>query len=61
MKVEHLHSDAKLFFQVGELLARAQVLASVRDATRLGRLSALEKPDGGVVAGDVVRRLVARS
>ena len=31
---------------------------------RLGRLTALSKPDGGVrgiIAGDVVRRLVART
>ena len=37
---------------------------SVVDLVRLGRLTALTKPDGGVrgiVAGDVVRRLVART
>ena len=36
----------------------------LRDTVRLGWLTALQKPDGGVrgiVAGDVVRRLVARS
>ena len=65
MTVEHLqplldHSkDAKLFHQVAELLSRAQV-----PAVRLGRLTALQNPDGGVrgiVAGDIVRRLVART
>ena len=70
MTVEHLqplldHSkDAKQFSQVAELLSRAEVPASVRDAVRLGRLTALRKPDGGVrgiVAGDIVRRLVART
>ena len=69
MTVEHLqplldHSnDAKRFYQVAELLSRAEVPALVRDAVRLGRLTALQKPDGGVrgmVAGDIVRRLVAR-
>ena len=42
----------------------AQVPPSVRDTVRLGRFTALQKPDGGVrgiVARDVVRRLVARS
>ena len=70
MTVEHLqplldHSkDAKQFFQVAELLSRAKVPASVRDAVKLGRLTALRKPDGGVrgiVAGDIVRRFVART
>ena len=34
------------------------------DVVRLGRLTALQKPSGGVrgiVAGDIIRRLVARS
>ena len=70
MTVEHLqvlldHSkDAKQLYQVAELLSRAEVPVSVRDAVRLGRLTALQKPDGGVrgiVAGDIVRRLVART
>ena len=70
MTVEHLQplldhtKDARMFFQVAERLARAQVPPSVRDTVRLGRVTALQKPDGGVrgiVAGDVVRRLVART
>ena len=70
MTVEHLqvlldHSkDAKQLYQVAELLSRAEVPVSVRDAVRLGRLTALQKPDGGVrgmVAGNIVRRLVART
>ena len=70
MTIEHLQplldhtKDARMFFQVAERLARAQVPPSVRDTVRLGRLTALQKPDGGVrgiVAGDVVRRLVART
>ena len=70
MTVEHLqplldHSkDAKRFHQVAELLSRAKVPALVRDAVRLGRLTALQKPNGGVrgiVAGNIVRPLVART
>ena len=55
-----LHS----FFCVAEQFARAQVPQGVVDMVRLGRLTALSKPDGGVrgiIAGDVVRRLVART
>ena len=47
-----------MFFQVAESLARAQVPQAVRDAT------ALQKPDGGVrgiMAGDIIRRVVART
>ena len=53
-----LHS----FFMV-EQLSQVQVPTDV-DFVRLGRLTALSKPDGGVrglMAGDVVRRLVART
>ena len=65
MTVEHLHPlldhtrDSQLFFQAAELLARAQVPPSIKEAIRLGRLTALRKVDGGVrgiVAGDIVRR-----
>ena len=51
-------------WQRGAERARAQVLPSVRDTVRLGWFTTLQKPDGGVrgiVAGDVVRRLVART
>ena len=70
MTMEHLRpllDDARSlhsFFLVAEQLARAQVPHSVVDLVRLGRLTALTKPDGGVrgiVAGDVVQRLVART
>ena len=70
MTVEHLQplldhiKDSKLFFQVAETLARAQVPQAVRDSTRLGRFTALQKPGGGVrgiVAGDIIRRLLART
>ena len=44
--------------------ARARMLAEVVKAIRLGRITALEKPDGGVkgiVVGDVFRRVIART
>ena len=45
-------------------LARADVPREILDALRFGRLTALRKPNGGVrgiVAGDTLRRLVART
>ena len=45
-------------------LARACAPDEVVDAIRLGRLTALQKPNGGVrgiVVGDIIRRLVART
>ena len=53
-----------VFFQVAERLARGQVPQHIQDAIRMGRLTALRKADGGVrgiVAGDVIHRLVART
>ena len=70
MTTEHLRPllddmrSLHLFFRVSERLARAQIPEGVVDLLRLGRITALSKPDGGVrgiVAGDVVRRLVART
>ena len=70
MTVEHLRplldepGALHTFFLIGEKLAHAQVPGSVVDIVRMGRLTALSKPDGGVrgiVAGDVIRRLVART
>ena len=55
-----LHS----FFRVAESLATAQVPQEVVDGLRLGRITALQKPTGGVrgiVAGDIIRRLVGRT
>ena len=55
-----LHS----FFCVAEQFARAQVQQGVVDMVRLGRLTALSKPEGGVrgiIAGDIVRWLVAKT
>ena len=70
MTSEHLRpllskpDDVHLLFRMGEQLARAQVPNVVIDAIRMGRMTALSKPDGGVrgiVAGDIMRRLVGRT
>ena len=70
MTVEHLRilldniRDSKLFFRACEQMAQAKVPDPIIAAIRVGRMTALRKPDGGVrgiVAGDVVRRLIART
>ena len=70
MTVEHLRPlldnvrDLRLFHSLAEGLAQGAVPETIVDALRLGRLTALRKPCGGVrgiVAGDVVRRLVSRT
>ena len=70
MTTEHLRPlledgrGLRLLGEVAERLARAEVPAEVMRLVRGGRLTALSKPDGGVrgiVAGDVIRRLVART
>ena len=46
------------FIRASEQLSRARVPRSIREAVRLERLTALQKPNGGVrgvVAGDIVR------
>ena len=56
--------DSELFAQVGSLLANGNVPDTVIQALRLGRPTALSKPDGGVrgiVVGDSIRRLVAKT
>ena len=53
-----------LFLKVAERLARADVPGAIVSVIRMGRMTALRKADGGVrgiVAGDVIRRLVART
>ena len=57
-------ADSQLFAHVGSLLATGNVPAPILEGIRLGRMTALKKPDGGVrgiVVGDIVRRLVART
>ena len=68
MTVEHLHpilesgADLTALFRVAVLFSRGQVPPSALEAVRLGRITALAKPDGGVrgtVVGDVLRGLFA--
>ena len=70
MTVDHLRPvlenprDTHLLFTLGEKLARAEIPDSIVGAIRLGRLTALQKPSGGVrgiVAGDILRRIVAHT
>ena len=56
--------DSELLSQAASILAQGTIPGEVLDGLRLGRLTALRKPDGGVrgiVVGDVMRRLVART
>ena len=53
-----------LFWQIAQDLARGAVPDVIVDSVRLGRITALQKPNGGVrgiIAGDMIRRLVART
>ena len=70
MTMEHLRpllheaSGLELFSELCSRLAQAKVPPLVIDMLRAGRLTALAKSDGGVrgiVAGDVIRRPVART
>ena len=56
--------DSELLSQAASILAQGTIPREVLDGMRLGRLTALNKPDGAVreiVVGDVMRRLVART
>ena len=66
MTMEHLgpllesDRDSQLFYEVAVEVSRG----NAPDVFRMGRVSALTKPDGGVrgiVVGDVFRRLIART
>ena len=70
MTVEHLRPllecDRALdsLHKFAHIMARGEVPDRIEPVVRLGRLTALRKPDGGVrgiVVGDVLRRLVART
>ena len=70
MTTEHLHplleNDASLvaLFRVAVLFSRGQVPPNALEGLKVGRITNLEKPDGGVrgiVVGDVFRRIVART
>ena len=58
------HFDAHLMFLAEEQLAQARVPPAIVKLVRQGRMTALRKDDGcvrGIVAGDVVRRLLSRT
>ena len=60
----HEARGLELYSELCSRLAQAKVPPPVIDMLRAGRLTALAKPDGGVrgiVAGYVIRRLVART
>ena len=70
MTMEHLKpllespKGTHLFYGASQLLAVANIPQEVKDGLRLGRMTAMAKPDAGVrgiVAGDVIRRLTART
>ena len=70
MTSEHLRillenvRDGHLFFLMGQQLAQAVAHEAGTQAMRFGRLTASQKPNGGIrgiVASDVVRRLVSRT
>ena len=70
MSYEHIRPlldnprDVQRLHLLGERFARAEVPQSIVDAVRMGRITALRKPDGGVrgiVAGDLFRCLVSRT
>ena len=57
-------ADSVAFCEFARVLAIGEVPPEVMKAIRLGRMTALSKPDGGVrgiVVGDFLRRLVART
>ena len=56
--------DAERLFSAGLLLAQANIPQEIPTALRMGRVTALQKPNAsvrGIVASDVFRRLVART
>ena len=70
MAAEHLcplldsTRDSDLLMELGCSFAQGRVPAEVIPLLRLGRITALQKPSGGIrgiVVGDVFRRLVART
>ena len=57
-------ADGVVFGHVATLLARSRVPVEILQAIRSGRVTALQKPDGGVrgiAVGNTLRRMVART
>ena len=70
MTADHLRpllecgQDSELLWRLCQGLARAEVPAEVLRVVNMGRITALQKPTGGIrgiVVGDILRRLVART
>ena len=70
MRSEHLRplldseGDSNMFFGAAQSFARAQIPEEILAVLRVVQMTALEKPDGGIrgiVVGDVIRRLVAKT
>ena len=70
MTVEHLRplldsvTDQQWLCKLAEQVAQGRITPTVIEAIRMGRMTALRKANGGVrgiVVGDVLRRLVART
>ena len=68
MTTEHLRrllgsdNDVAALCRFVQIMAWAEVPHQIEPAVRLGRITALQKPDGsvrGIVVADVLRRLVA--
>ena len=56
--------DSKSFWRMCQEFARGRLPEEILRVVRIGRMTALQKPQGGIrgiVVGDVVRRLVART
>ena len=64
MTADHLRLHADLLFKLEEKLSRAETPPVIVDVIRLDRITALQKPSGGVrgiVVCDILARLVART
>ena len=57
----HNERDSGLLFEMALDVVRADIPEAVLEAIRLGRMTALQKPGGGIVVGDILRRLVAKT
>ena len=60
----HHERDSDLLYEMALDIVRADIPEAVLEAIRLGRMTALQKPGGGVrgiVVGDILRRLVAKT
>ena len=64
LRILNSSRDTHVLFLVAEIMARAQIPADIIGAVRVGRMTAFRKRTGpvrGIVAGDAVRRLIART